>query len=256
MEKETFSSRDVIAYANKTFINIELDYADNRNLATEFAPPGIPATYLVDAAGQVIGTQIGFMSPADYVGWLKRSLDVARKIAEIKPKLAENPELYADWADLLFKAGSYGPAKMVAEQGLGKAPSVKVRLTLRKIESEILLEPDNDESVAKGIEEILALDPDGKHGVRDDGLLLRAESLARREKLKEALETIEEAIKAFPTSDRMDGLLYYRARLTWATTGTADEAAAWLEKVVNDFPESVFRGGAEAALKDIRAEKK
>lgn len=252
MEKEAFSDREVIAYSNKTFINVELDADKDRAIFRRYNPPGLPATYVLGADGKIVGTAIGLMSPAEYLAWLEQSAEASKKIAEVRSKPAD-PESDARLAELYMSVGSYAQAIKASEDGLkdAKTPETKGRLVCRRAEASSRLDPDYD--VSPSAQEMLALDPDGKFGLRDDAMLLLAEYESRHEKPKEALARVEQAIKDFPASDRMDGLLYYRARLTWLVTGKTDRSIAWLEEWLKQFPQSTYRAWAQADLRELKS---
>jgi hypothetical protein len=249
MEKETFSDRDVVALSNKAFVNIEVDYDKNRNAVNRYNPPGLPMTYVVDSEGEVLGAAIGFLGPREYVDWLARVKDLVPKIAELRK--AEKP---LELSEAYFKTGAYAQSVKIAEAGLAKAetPELKAKLTARRVEAKLRIDPDDD----KSIDELMAIDPEGKFGVRDDALLFQVEWLARHEKPKEALDLVADAVKKFPQSDRMDGLTYYRARLTWLLSGKTDPSIGWLEEWLNKYSDSMYRAWAEADLKEMKAEKK
>jgi thioredoxin-like negative regulator of GroEL len=232
MENDTFSNGDVIAYVNRTFVNVELDIEKDRAVAKKFDPTGLPATYLVDVDGRIIGTAIGYINPKDYIEWLGKVRDIADKL-----KRADA----ATQADLLFEAGSYREAKQKAEEALKELPELKDRLTLRRVEAQMRLDPDFEPKELLEIESL-----------RDAAVILMADYEARHEKVKEALTRIEEGLKAYPKSTRMDGFLYYRARLTWALTGKTEEPIRWLEQLLKDYPNSSYRPWAQADLKELK----
>ena len=71
MEKETLKDTSVIAYLNKHFVAVKIDFDKNRALADSFGITGVPDNWFFDESKQVITNRPGFIPARMFLPMLK-----------------------------------------------------------------------------------------------------------------------------------------------------------------------------------------
>jgi thioredoxin-related protein len=72
MAKKTFRNPAVVAYLQKNFISIRVDYDQEKRLVSMFKVRGVPDNWFFSKGGEVIRRQEGYIPPDQFLKLLKK----------------------------------------------------------------------------------------------------------------------------------------------------------------------------------------
>jgi len=203
----------------------------------------------------------GYVIHRDVVIWLKGAAEVSRTV--VAARKSDKPEDSAKVAEafaLMMEDGGaiqwFERALQLNEKRGGGDAAKKFRIEALARKGFSHYRKGDDPAVLKRIsDELLASDPDGKLGVHDNALFLRALYGGSGGEGVDLPATVDEAIRRFPDSEVMDGLLYCRAQVLWQFNQDKEGARKLLEEIRKKYPESPFRLSVEADLKQFEPKK-
>ncbi len=216
-----------------------------------------PSLVMVDGDGALMGALYGYVARRDVLMWLKGAAEVSRAFEAARK--SDQPEDSAKLADAFARMMEDGGAVRWFERALQLNEKRGGGDTAKRFRAETLARlgfshyrKGDDPAVLKRIsDELLASDPDGKLGVLDNALFLRALYGGSGGEGVDIPATVDEAIRRFPGSEVMDGLLYCRAQVLWQFQQDKEGARKVLEEIQRKYPESPFRLSVEADLKQL-----
>ena len=91
MNKETFTNSGIIAYLNDNFIPIKVDVDREKVVAGKYKVKGLPTTSFLNADGEDIGSQPGFIPANSMMSILKYIHTDSYKTMSMKDFLKKNP---------------------------------------------------------------------------------------------------------------------------------------------------------------------
>ena len=214
---------------------------------------------LVDADGEMLWTLYGYVPNAEYMTWLKTAATLAKYPEAVRGKSKDCLEL-REVGDAFARASHDGRALEFYDKALALNDQKPASEETKKFMAETLACKGfslykNQESIDKiaGIaKSILELDPEGKFRVRDNALFLQAVADATQGRGAEASAAVDEALKKYPDSDVRDGLLYIRGHTLLQLRNDRENARKSFQEILDKFPDSPFRLGAEDALKNLK----
>jgi tetratricopeptide (TPR) repeat protein len=230
----------------------------NKELAVKYKIPCTPSMVLLDHDGEIIVPLYGYFPKDQVLKWLKTATAFSKNVAALKEKTDDAAKLRA-LGELFAQVGYDGKAVEYFEKALQANDKRPASDESKKFKGETLAlkgvshyrNNDAPEKVAEIYKALLELDPDGKFGVRDNGLFLKALHGSGGVAGIDVLATVDEAMKKYPASDVMDGLLYIKAFYLWHDKGDKETPKKLFKEILDKYPDSMFRLGAEDALKEL-----
>ncbi len=256
MEKEAFSDPEVKAQCLSSFVNVAIVWTAHRDLVKRFKAPVTPSSVLVDGDGEVISAKFGYFPTASYRRWVKACAAAVPKLADLREKLKQAPKDVG----LLFAAGNEQLSMGMDERAIAEyAKALEHAGTDLKLKARILYakglahyrKQDGAEPLADTAKEIKALDPDGKLGVLDRGLVFEALYGCTGVPEVDVPGAIERAMTSFPNSEVMDGLLFVRGHIEWQAQQDIPKAIETFQHVVDKYPDSFFREWCEKLVGEL-----
>ena len=248
----------MIELHNKSFLNVKIARR-NPELGRKYKVPRTPSLVLVDADGEMLWNLYGYVPNAEYVAWLKTAAVLARHPEAVLGKSQISADV-REVGDAFARASHDGRALEFFNKALELNEKKPASEETKKFKAETLARKGlslykNQENMEKieGVSKALFdLDPEGKFGVRDNALFLRALVDVTQGRGVEAAAAVDEAMKKYPDSDARDGLLYIRGYTLLHLKGDRENARKAYQEILDRFPESPFRLGAEDALKSLK----
>jgi thioredoxin-like negative regulator of GroEL len=74
LERESFVHPQIVGHARNDFVPVKLATDQHEDLVDQFGLTGIPATILVNPAGEVVARHEGYVSAVAFQGFLERAL--------------------------------------------------------------------------------------------------------------------------------------------------------------------------------------
>lgn len=110
MAKEVFTLKEVGDFFNKHFINVKMDMekGEGPKLSGKYRVTAYPTLFFIDAAGEVVNTQVGGVNGDQLLGLGKMSLtkgDKSKNYAEEYEKGSRDPEMLRAYAYALLVSG-------------------------------------------------------------------------------------------------------------------------------------------------------
>lgn len=257
LERESLSAKEAADLLNASFECAKASIRDEKERAARYRVRMTPTLVLVDGNGEALAALHGYFERQDVLLWLRAAADASRTLkAAVESK---DPEKCAAFADALFRMFEDGEAIAWYDRALRQNEPRAASAAGRRFRGETLARKGfchyrkgDSPAILKTIsEELLELDSDGKLGVHDNALFLRALYGGSGGEGVDIRATVEEAIRRFPESEVMDGLLYCRAQVLWQMDGDAAGAKKVLEEIQTRFPDSPFRLSVRSDLKQI-----
>jgi thioredoxin-related protein len=254
LERESLSTPEIAARHNRSFVNVKLAGSD-RALSKKYGVEVTPTAVLVDWQGEAIWRLPGYVPAADYAAWLRTAEGLARHPEAARGTSRDPAEVRAVgrvFARSSLHAKALENFNKALELNAKRRETADTRLfrgeTLAAKGVSHYLNRGGMDELDKIGAELLGMDPEGKLGVRDNGLLLRALSDATRGRWEEAMAAVDEALRLDPESDARDGLLYLRAYYVDKGEGKPDEARRLYEEILEKHPDSPFLPAVAAAM--------
>ena len=242
MEEQTWPNPDVAAFVNTNLIPLKIHtgHSTERALAQEFNIRGIPTTLVIDVDKSVIGKQVGFAPPDDFLEFLESAASVQNREKAVKA----NPEDAAAALELA-RALIALDRKDEAAELLGKVIRLdKGNAQGKKVHALFLLgtmalENQKPDEAKTKFDEVLALDPKDEAGYADDIALKLALVPASKRDFAMSATRLQTFLKDFPKSDLLPGALFFLGRCH-VSTGKNEKADKVLQKIIQEHPESPF----------------
>jgi thioredoxin-related protein len=255
IERESLSTKVAADLANASFECATASIQEKKAQAARYQVRMTPTLVLVDGDGEFLGALHGYFERQDVMLWLRAAADASRLLGAARK--GGKPEECASLADALSRMFEDGGAIEWYERAL--RASATSAASAKRFRGETLARKgfchyrrgDDPAILRKISDELLELDPDGKLGVHDNALLLRALYGGSGGEGVDIRASVDEAIRRFPDSEVMDGLLYCRAQVVWQMDGDAAAAKKILEEIQTRFPNSPFRLSVRADLKQL-----
>ncbi len=248
----------MIELHNKSFINVKIARR-NPELGRKYKVPRTPSLVLVDPDGEMLWNLYGYVPNAEYVAWLKTAAVLARHPEAVLGKSQNSVEV-REVADAFARASHDGRALELYNKALELNEKKPASEETKKFKAETLARKglslyknqEGMEKIESVVKALFELDPEGKLGVRDNALFLKALVDATHGRGAEAAAAVDEAMKKYPDSEVRDGLLYIRGHTLLQLKSDRDNARKAFQEILDRFPESPFRLGAEDALKNLK----
>lgn len=259
METETFS-KDRVVKAAGAFVNVKLDADDQPKLWQEkYRGEGLPTVFVVTGDGEVLTRLVGYRGPEEFADFLEKLPDRVKRLREAKAAAAKSPDdsaAHMEFARAALDLEDAASAEPALEKVVGllkdKSPrSAEEVVRLGTALVELLVHRYAQER----FEDVLSLaelhakaDPEDASR-RSDELPWRvaAAKFLSKQDVDGALETLRAGMKRFPSSSKMDAMLFIEGRLLHEK-GDHDGAVAIWKKCAETYPDSEWGRHAKAAL--------
>jgi tetratricopeptide (TPR) repeat protein len=276
LERETFAAAPVSEALSKGFAGarIDVDAQPQAELARRFKVHGTPHVVIATPDLAFVSQMIGYRDAAAFRDWLDRVVALAAKVRETESAVQAAPKdagLRRALGDHHRDLGNL-PAAIAAYETSARISGEKPNPTEeeRRFRGETLVRlsdayrSDNrPAALADVAQELLALDPKGKLGFRDNALYLLAlheHSAAlqenKPERSKKALAYLREAADEYPESDKADEILLWLAVLYSDLEGNKPAAEAALRRLIEKHPQSPLAEFAKKALEQLKQPEK
>lgn len=257
LERESLASKEAADLANASFDCATAGIREEKERAARYKVRMTPTLVLVDGDGEALGTLHGYFEQRDVMLWLRAAAEASRALkAAVESKEPEKCAAFADALSRMLEDGNaiawYERAFRLNEPRAGSGSGRRFRAETLARKGFCHYRKGDDPAILKKIsDELFELDPDGKLGVQDNALFLRALYGGSGGEGVDIRAAVDEAIRRFPDSDVMDGLLYCRAQVLWQIDGDATGAKKVLEEIQSRFPDSPFRMSVRSDLKQL-----
>lgn len=222
---------------------------------------------ILDSNGDILGTMPGYVPASDWLKWAQDLNISGSKILKWRSEIKDKPEdglVYRRIGDeyqflkndpRAVEAYSKAIEANDKRDTSDEAKTFKGEVLFSKALS-IYRGGDPIEKLKEIYKAILELDPDGKLGVKDNGLLVRALYGEKGGEGVDVLATVDSALSKFPNSDCLDGLLFVKGHATWKTLDDKEGGIKILQDASSKYPLSFFKPLIDAALDEMTGKKK
>jgi DNA polymerase III epsilon subunit-like protein len=207
MEAETYSNAEVIAFSNKTYVNVKLDGDQQGDLRSRFGITAYPSAYVVTPEGEILGRIEGFEDPRPYVERLKK-IDAGHQT--VKALLAKSEKTIGDWKELAAQYAALDLSSKSAEcyrtlvdhPQADRPTRAQAYAALLDIGTGVIRSNDDAwlDWLDKLATEVETFDPENALDLRDDAACARTALQVQKRELEAALKS------ATAASDRDDPL--------------------------------------------------
>lgn len=265
MDADTHSKARVAKKQNEAYVSVKINLdRSGSDLFEKFGGRGIPATFVVDADGDVLESMSGFVKPDKY---LKLISEVSRKYTKLvdlrKATEKDSSSVAAHWkvADAARELGSLTAALRAYRRAasLLEKEDPRTDATARKLAeaayrvAQVLTQrgPDAIKEARKAADKFDAMDPENKSGFADNLAIERAMLAYYESDAEKALELLEAAARKYPKTDE-PGRLWFMIGVFRHNTGNHDGASPAFKKAAKLEPKSEWGKRAAEAVENLK----
>ncbi|MFO7870561.1 MAG: tetratricopeptide repeat protein [Kiritimatiellia bacterium] len=253
MEEQTWPDESVAEFVNANFIPlmIHTGRSSERRLADEFPFEGIPTTFIVNTRKEIIAKKTGFAPPEDFLEFLnaaKSVEDLEREAEEEDGDVAHVFSLAEAYVELGRMDDASGLLEKVCE--LDNDNSAGKKAGALYLLGTIEIEDRNLEGAAEYFREAGDIDPETLGDYAEENALQLAVLPANAQDFDTAVSGLKAFLKDFPEGELRAEALFYLGSCQAATGNKADAREA-LEKLIQDYPESMPAKYAKEHLDEL-----
>ncbi len=260
MEAETHSKAEVVAYCNRNYVNVKVDYEKDKKTTGGFPIKKFPGTAIVSPEGKYLLIISGFRP-------LREFMEALRKAHEARKMLDDNEKREKDPVALKAAAGAAralledDKAKALYQKALDAMPS-RASKGERKFAAECLAgllqiaveefrfayKPASVEPLEIAAKKLAEADAKNEFDSADDLAAAAALAELKRPDNAKAEAAARAAMAKFPKSDRFDTMVFVAASALLFQEKRG-EAEPFLKTLVERFPDTTLGSWASRVAK-------